>query len=53
MAHIPRGSELSLMISSLHAGGHRKSLGWELGSWVLSVALEWALVTLSRLLSFA
>lgn len=31
MAHIPRGSELSLMISSLHAGGHRKSLGYELG----------------------
>lgn len=46
LAHIPRGSELSLVISSLHSGD-RKSLGWELGVCVLSVAL----VTLSRLLS--
>lgn len=30
LAHIPRGSELSLVISSLHSGD-RKSLGWELG----------------------
>ena len=31
MAHILRGSELNLMISSLHAGGHEKSLRWEFG----------------------
>lgn len=31
VAHIPRVSEMSLMISSLHIGGDRKNLGWALG----------------------